>query len=262
MLLHYVRESRTTRVCRHASQCLLSSRYSNALQSAASAEDAQLASVNRSLVHLRLGWPEKALYDAVALNEEIDPTEKALFREARALYELHKFEECLDRLRSLIKMFPDNSETETQVARVEVRLHECRTGEYKFRQMNKHAEAIPPLIDSATFSKRVEIRESPGKGRGLYTTEPILAGQIVLCEKAFAYSYCSDAGSQDSNHRVLMNWHTMRAFAGGQAALLTQVVQKLHHNPTFGQPFTQLYHGDYPAMKQGLVLDSVPVVDS
>ncbi len=43
-------------------------------------------------------------------------------------------------------------------------------------------------VDCATYSGPVEVRESlPGRGRGLFTTRKVTAGEL-LCEKAFEYA--------------------------------------------------------------------------
>ncbi|TQV94242.1 TPR domain-containing protein [Cordyceps javanica] len=72
--------------------------YSDAIRHATAPEEAQLAFVNRSFVNLKLNRLEQALLDLSKANELIPPTEKADFREIRALYELGSFDRCLERL--------------------------------------------------------------------------------------------------------------------------------------------------------------------
>lgn len=142
------------------------------------------------------------------------------------------------------------------------RITEQQTGAYIFAQMYKQAKATPPLIDCATYSAPVEVRESPGRGRGLFTTRKVTAGELLVCEKAFGYSYVGKDNNYGGSRLVtLMNLTTNRAVAGGQASLLTQIVQKMYHDPESSQAFRKLYHGDYKPVSVAKV-DGKPVVDS
>lgn len=78
---------------------LLDYRYSSAIHAATTMEQSQLAYLNRSLANLGLGRSEKALEDT----RKGGDSEKALFREARALYGLGKFDECLEKFQVLVK---------------------------------------------------------------------------------------------------------------------------------------------------------------
>lgn len=187
-------------------------------------------------------------------------SEKRLFREARALYELGDFGRCLEKLQILAASHPENGAVRPEMDRVRARLHEQQTGEYAFRQMYRQAKLTPPLVDCATFSTAVEVRQSPARGRGLFTTMPVSAGQLLVCEKAFAYSYAGD-DQPPSRQNVLMSLSTKRMTVGGQAHLLTQIVQKLYHSPQLSHLFGDLYCGDYTAVPVS-ESDGYPVVDS
>lgn len=145
------------------------------------------------------------------------------------------------------------------MARVRKRLHEQKTGDYDFQHMHRQARATPPLIDCATYAAPVEIRQSPGRGRGLFTTRRISAGELLLCEKAFGYVFAED-GSAASN-TILMNMNTKRVTMGGHANLITQLVQKLYHDLEAAQSFAKLHHGDYKAALATEV-DGRPIVDT
>lgn len=188
------------------------------------------------------------------------PSEKSLFRKARALYELGDYKQSLEILEKLTQSFPENKAASSEKDRVNERLKEQRTGEYNFKQMYKQAERSPPFIDCATFSAPVEIRESPGRGKGLFTTKAVSAGELLLCEKAFSYSFAGDEQSRKQT-KVLMNLATKRMVVGGQAHLLTLIVQKLYHNPSLSAEFGDLHHADYQKPTV-LETDGTPVVDS
>lgn len=235
--------------------------YSASIQAAQTTEDDQLAHLNRSLANLRLGRPASALLDADHDNKakDAEPNEKALFRKASALYELRKFDACLEVLQSLEATFPLSGAAKPMLDRVKQRLREEEIGEYDFLHMYKQARATPPFIDCASYSVPVEIRSSPGRGRGLFTTRKVSAGELLVCEKAIGYAYV-DKGSS-AKVTVLMNMATQRMTVGGQADLLTQLVQKLYHDPEAARAFGELYHGSHKTVAFSEV-DGRPVVDT
>ncbi|KAF4452842.1 hypothetical protein F53441_4397 [Fusarium austroafricanum] len=234
--------------------------YTQAIQRAQTTEEEQLASLSRSLANFNLDRPNKALSDAIKGDDPAAPTEQSLFLQARALYNLDKFEECKKKLQILADIFPDNQQVKPEIERVEERLLEQKRGNYDFRNMHKQTEATPPLIDCATFSSLVEIRNSPGRGQGLFTTEAVSAGDLILCEKAFAYCFV-DGKNVDEFSNILINMSTKKVMTGGNAYLLSQIVQKLYHNPEYLPVFQDLCHGNYK--KPGVTeCDGNPVVDS
>lgn len=233
------------------------SRYTSAIQTAGTPEEEQLACLNRSLANLRLQRPVQAMSDATRVAESTSSSEKRLFREARALYELGRFHGSLETLQKLLALYPENSTAASEMERAKARVHEQSTGKYDFRRMYKQARQTPPIIDCGTFSALVEVRDAPGKGRGLFTTEPVSAGQLLLCEKAFGYSYAE----KGRNFSILMNLSTKRATAGGQAQLMTQIVQKLYHGHDQSREFRELYCGDHNVAPVA-EMDGIPVVDT
>ncbi|KAL2881108.1 hypothetical protein SGCOL_003398 [Colletotrichum sp. CLE4] len=220
--------------------------YSKALASASTPAEKRAALLNRSLANLKLHRPEKALSDAIESRQNIEPTEKGLFREAKAHYALEQFSLCSEKLRQVVALNPRNRDAEKELERTLCRIREQEQGIYQWKQMHTQAEATPPTVDCATYTGPVEVRHSPGRGRGLFTSKPVKAGDLLLCEKAFAYSYAGDddaVGRQ--NIKILMSWDTKRMAMGGQADLLSGLVQKLHHNPQAASRFFDLHRGKY-----------------
>lgn len=235
-------------------------RYTLAIGAAQTAEEQQPALLNRSLTNLRLDRPAAALSDAVrAEGLSRDPSEKALFRKASALYEIRKFDECLATLYELSVSFPSAKTATPMLARVKTRLREQNTGVYDFKSMRKQARSTPPLIDVATHSAPVEIRSSPQRGRGLFTTHRVVASKLLVCEKALGYKYAGN--DQMGSNMLLINIATQQIMMGGQADVLTQLVQKLYHDPELLRAFAEAYHGDYNAASAAEV-DGKPVVDT
>ncbi|KAJ6780227.1 hypothetical protein PWT90_01954 [Aphanocladium album] len=233
--------------------------YSDAGRYAVTPEEAQLAFVNRSFANLNLGRFEQALLDATRTNERIPSTEKAKFREIRALYELGRFGLCKELLEHFTTEYPDNRDAKLQMSRAEARFQESNEGMFSFAEsMYKQARQSSAVIDCATFSKPVEVREAPGRGRGLFTVQTVRAGDLLLCEKAFVYK---QRDTHSGGFSILMDVNDKRAFAGGQAEILNQAIQNLYHNPEMSRPFLELHHGDYkPVSRQRA--DGNPIVDS
>lgn len=143
------------------------------------------------------------------------------------------------------------------MGRAKARLREQQTGSYDFRFMYQQAEQTPPLIDCATFSIPVEERDAPGKGRGLFTTMPVSAGQLLLCEKAFGYMYAEHG----PGYNFLMNVRSEKMETHERIRLVSQIVQKFYHGHRQSHEFKKLYSGDCTTTPVSEI-DGTPVVDS
>ncbi|KAL7628439.1 hypothetical protein AAE478_002642 [Parahypoxylon ruwenzoriense] len=229
--------------------------YTAAIRAATTTEHDRLA-------YLKLGYLEEALEDASKRNGIGKLSEKGFFREAKALYALGRYEECFGKLQAAVGSNPDNKDVLSEINRVKERLREKKAGTYNFNRMYKQAKATPPIIDCATYVGPIAVRASPGRCRGLFTTKPVKAGELLLCEKAFAYHYAGDDNSIGrQNNRVLVNLDTKTLTTGGQAYLIPQIVQKIYHNPESSSQFKELYRGDYRPVARSEV-DGKPIVDT
>ncbi|KAK7994993.1 tpr domain protein [Apiospora arundinis] len=135
-------------------------------------------------------------------------------------------------------------------------------GEFPFRHMYTEAAVGIPVLDRASFTGPVEIRPSPGRGRGLFTKSAVKAGDLLICEKAFAYCFAGDTQQERRKKiKVLVDNESNNITIGTQAQLISQIVQKLLHNPESSKKFLDLHHGKYKAVSADEV-DGRPVVDS
>ncbi|KAL5591697.1 hypothetical protein FOVSG1_010586 [Fusarium oxysporum f. sp. vasinfectum] len=91
------------------------------------------------------------------------------------------------------------------------------------------AQETPPLINCATFSSLVETRVAPGRVMGLFLTEDVSAGDLILCGKAFSYYFMDDEKSHET-YPILLNMSSKELTSGGSVHLWPQVTQKLFHN--------------------------------
>ena len=230
--------------------------YTLALHRSKTSEMSRILQLNRSLANLKLRRYDEALEDAGKLTADEQQSEKGFYRAALSLYELGKFQECHQALASLIQHYPHGSAAKKEIIRTKQRLKEQEHGDYDFRAMYKAAEDTPPCLDNATFAVNVEVQASNGRGRGLFAKKDVIAGDLLLCDKAFAY--CSSTHSKLS---VLMNTHTNRGTMGTQADLITAIAQKVFWNPSLKPIFTSLYHGDYTPVDETEV-DGISIIDT
>lgn len=221
---------------------------------------------NRSLAFLKTKQFDAALIDSGFLNFNSNPTEKAQFRAADALYHLEKFNECCQVLELLLSSFPHNSQASVALDRARSRSLENKTGLYDFKLLQAKAKKLrPPHLDHASYLGPVEIRQTESRGRGLFVTKAVKAGELLLCEKAFSHAHAEeDAGDGNENSSkisLLINPETNQGFMGAQADLIKLIVQKLYLNPSVAPAFVTLYHGTYEGVSTSTV-DEKPIVDT
>ncbi|KAI9767247.1 MAG: hypothetical protein M1840_005847 [Geoglossum simile] len=240
--------------------------YSDALSQPATANQIEIIKRNRSLAFLKTKQFDAALSDTGFPNFNPNPAEKAMFRAAEALYNLEQFSECCQVLELLRANFPHNSQASAVLGRAQSRCLEQKTGSYNFKELQAKAGKLrPPHLDHATYIGPVEIRHTESKGRGLFVTKAVKAGDLLLCEKAFGHVHVDEgAGNKDessSKITLLINPETNQGFMGAQADLIKLIVQKLYRNPSVAPALTTLYHGTYEGVCTSAV-DAKPIVDT
>ncbi|KAJ5812101.1 TPR domain protein [Penicillium riverlandense] len=231
--------------------------YSKALEYFPAEDEAFIIKLNRALVFLRVGQLDDALRDIP--NPKI--SEKALFRKAQALYRLGRYRESCDVFKILCQEYPGNNAASKEFMRAIARLAEQVNGKYPFKQLQLEAAQLrPPHLDRATYIGPISVRRTNSHGRGLFTTKAVKAGDILLCEKAFAHSFVDHTGFTRSAV-VLINPETNRMSLGGQAELITLIVQRIYKNASLVPVITDLHHGSYNS-PEICEVDDAPVVDT
>ena len=239
--------------------------YTTALGCSASFQERKTVQLNRALAYLKNGFFDAALTDTECLTSCSDAPEKALYRAGQALYELGRFSECQDILKLLCKKYPNNDSAAMELERVRCRLEEQTNGIYDFKAIReKMSKDPPPHLDHATFIGPVTVKASMGRGRGLFTTKAVKAGDLILCEKAFAHCYANTTGkhaAESSGIGLLLNVYTNRVTMGTQSDLITRIVQKLWRNPSLLPEFMALHHGSYKPVDV-IEVDGKPIIDT
>ncbi|KAG0649328.1 SET and MYND domain-containing 4 [Hyphodiscus hymeniophilus] len=219
--------------------------YSEGIICAEMAEEADTLKLNRSLAYLRTNQFDATLSDLELISATEKPTEKALVRKARALYNLHRYLECTEVYKVLCAEYP-SSIASAELKRTISRVTEQETGKYQFKKLYTEATKIrPPHLDHATYIGPVEVRSSNSRGRGLFTTAEVKAGDLLLCEKAFAHAYYDSSKKDDSQMSLLIIAETDSMSMGTQVDLIGMIIRKLQRNPSLSPVITDLHHGSF-----------------
>ena len=217
---------------------------------------------NRSLANLKLGSYDAILEDTDCTLTKAEESEKTLYRAAQALYQLERFQECQKFLHKLLQEHPHNESGKIQMRHVNDRLAEQQYGSYDFKKMYAAIKSTSPTLDCATFVGPVEVKNSKGRGRGMFTIRDVKAGEMLLCEKAFAASYSEKTPKGvTAKTSILMNLHTNQVTIGTQGTLITTIAHRLKQNPSLIPPFASLHHGSYEPTTTTMV-DGMPVIDT
>ncbi|KAE8350677.1 hypothetical protein BDV28DRAFT_150698 [Aspergillus coremiiformis] len=236
--------------------------YTKALDCQPTPAETHSLKLNRCLAFLKTEQLDAALADAEAAIRTSGPSEKALFRKSRALYDLRRYRDCCDALKDILRVSPNNEAANAQFTRAIARLKEQEHGKYALESLYAEAARLPlPCLDHATYIGPVAVRSSGSRGRGLFTTKPVAVGELLLCEKAFAYSSFEPTSRGSQSIASWINTESSIITNGAQAELFNLTLQKLHKNPSLIPDFNQLHRGKYKSIGSHTD-DGTPVVDT
>jgi len=159
----------------------------------------------------------------------------------------------------LAEKYPENALAQHEFQRASACLAEEQTGDYQFKEMILEAKKTrPPLLEHGTYIGPVTIKTTQKRGRGLFTTEAVKAGDLLLCEKAFAHAFHDE--EKPGPLTLLMTPDANRITLGTGGELIELIAQKLHRNPSLVSKFTDLFHGSYDSINAQA--DGQPVIDT
>jgi hypothetical protein len=131
--------------------------------------------------------------------------------------------------------------------------------DYDFNALSSHVSPLNLHIDTASYIRDTEVRQTAGHGRGLFAKRDYKAGDLVMTEKAFALPiyFENDKGSECSLYSLGDGTATDRA----GALLFRELVQKLDANPSMRKLFFDMDDGGYWAQNGYEVADKdvIPV---
>lgn len=201
---------------------------------------------NRAYVNLLLGQLDEVKTDARASltgkddqkSKELDS--KAYFRAGSAAYSQSRWEEAKAFFQEQQKLTPEDKDAKLQLRKIEARLREEETASYDLMKLRTNLSKARSRVDAGNFIRNTQVKDSPGKGRGLYAARDIAPGELIMCEKAFCVVW-----AHEKDALVAMTYDIrddqMRVSPVGLASAL---VQKCLNQPSQTQHLMDLF-GDY-----------------
>jgi tetratricopeptide (TPR) repeat protein len=241
-------------------------RYSEGLEIATDHSIASLArdiARNRAYVSLLLGQLDEVLEDAKAslIREDDqrskDLDSKAYFRAGSAAYTLGQYPLAQKLFEEQQKLTPGDKDGKTYLKRIAVRTREQESGSHDFTKMRVNLSKARSRVDAATFIGKTEVKDSANKGRGLFATRDIAAGDLIMCEKAFCVVWGHEREAMTAMTYDLRDDRIRVSPIG----LSKAIVQKLISNPSQIRNVMDLY-GDYKGEHTDVsTTDDGPVID-
>ncbi|KAK5116876.1 hypothetical protein LTR85_009136 [Meristemomyces frigidus] len=220
---------------------------------------------NRAHVNLLLHHNDAALADALAALSEGNSTgilgelskkldSKAYYRAGCAAYNLRDFTAARSYFERQLQLTPEDADGQKRLRRADARLRE-QEGRLDLGNLQALEYAKG---DAADWTRRVEVRDSPGRGRGLFATEDIQSGDVVMYEKAFTAVWEHEE-SIYVTHKYNVRTDDVRVSNTG---LWQAVVQRLAHNGSL-VPQVAALHGLWEGIgNKTLTVDGQPVIDT
>ena len=244
--------------------------YSEALSACPAADRTLRQALQRSRAEScqHLGRHEAALDEALAsiilatgVQDDVTAHHNAAayHRAGLATYGLRRFREAAGYFRDADRCAPGTALTKRLLDQTLERIGEEDTGVYDFVAMSNGVSTQHNRLDHADFLKRCEVRDAEDRGQGLFATEDIKAGELVLVEKAFGLAFASD--EPQITDRILDTANDCDHI-GPDARLLYALLKTLSLNTQQAARFFALYDGGYEYPTELQDIDGVPVIDT
>ena len=231
--------------------------YSAALALAdADAQPALLS--NRAAAHLGLGNNQAALVDADAclrLAPAPDLARKVRYRRGKALALLHRFDEALEVLSALVD---DSARSDAPTDAALVQLHTSVSvasaqtrGTFDFLTFPFDA-ADQSLVGD--FIGPLEVRDAGTKGRGLFTSRAVAAGELLLAERALCVAF---KAASDHTSMTAMDYSDNSINPKTQHELVSRLIMLASTDPRRNAQLSLLSRGKDGAAMQAMGIPSV-----
>lgn len=208
---------------------------------------------NRAHTNLLLSRLEAAKTDALSSltgAPSTDPDSRALdskayYRAGCAAYNLGEYSQAREFFSRRQQLMPGAGDAAAR--KTDQRIRERDAGEYDWAGIRAAAALYPRRgADAASFVGNTRVRDSPGRGVGLFAARDVPRGGLVLCEKAFCVAW---GNSQNSMAAVTYDVRDGRVRVS-PAGLVRKVVEKLRWTPSYIEQVMGLY-GDYRGAQGG-----------
>lgn len=194
---------------------------------------------NRSAAYLKLCNYNLALVDAQSVLDVDKGHIKCIFRKANALFGMARYKDAVSFLSNAsVEQSSENKKViDDLISKGETFIAQSDTGYYPWDNIAK-MEFQNHCHDLAEYEGSVVVKDSPNKGRGLFATETIRAGQLILASKAFAYVVASNEAG------IFLNSKDTKCIkTRSQTQLVTSIAQILNNCPEKCTEFYSLYGG-------------------
>ena len=221
---------------------------------------------NRSYIRLKLGQYEGAITDAVeSLSEkttdkakELDA--KAYSRASQASYALKKYDVAAKYCLKMLDLQHDHKDGSQLLSKIEKRLSEQTSGVYDTDNIRNNLSRQHPRVDAADYLSNTMVKDSsPNRGRGLFATRNLKAGDLILAETAFVSVW-----DDERTHVIAAKWNARfpKDIHMGLIGLWKVALQRVQNNPVLGSDFLGL-HGDHNELGDIVAeVDGEQVVDA
>ncbi|KAG9663163.1 SET domain-containing protein, partial [Aureobasidium melanogenum] len=206
---------------------------------------------HRSSTNLRLHRYDATILDAfLSASNARDDTSKAKdseawFRRGRANYQLGHYEDALKAFERMLMLAPSDSKGHEELKKTKTRLLEQQQEAYNFAEIIDEVTKNGFSADRASFISKTEVRQTQDRGRGLFASQDIRMGDLILCEKAFMAAHPDDR-TPNSRSQVWLD-----------------SVQKVIDNPSQSKDLLGLYAGQpNTSLTSAPMIDGTPVVDT
>ena len=171
-------------------------------------------------------------------SKELDS--KAYYRAGSASYNQSRWQEAKRFFQEAQKLTPDDKDAKVQLKKIEARLREEEAGGYNLMKIRTGLSKARSRVDAGNFIKNTVVKDSPGKGRGLYATRDLAPGETVMCEKAF----CVVWGHEEDTLTAMTYDIRDDRIRVAPVGLAKALVQKCLNQPSQTEDLMDLF-GDY-----------------
>lgn len=196
--------------------------------------------LNRSAAYLQLERYYEAYNDAQLAYKCDLNKEKALFRMGKAAYGMQKWKKAVQHFTAMINMYPNRIEAADELIKSKKRMEESLSGKYDLNMLYEDAYVKKIRhLDIAEYVGSVEIRDTFDGNKGLFATENIKKGTLLLVSKAFSICYDDDLDINIKSVNLINNYVDYQS----NAINYIQTIKTLQRNPNRANDLYSLYAG-------------------
>lgn len=154
----------------------------------------------------------------------------------------------------------DHTDGPQLLSNIGLRLSEQSSCNYDIASIQDNISRQNPRVDAADYLKHTIVKASgPHRGRGLFATRNLKAGDLILAATAFASVW-----DEERTHVIATKWNARfpNDLHVGLIGLWKVTLQRVQNNPILGCDLLDL-HGDHNELGDAVVeVDGVQVVDT